>query len=223
MNNNVHINIHDFTKEVLKIVRIVKDLTKNPEVKALVDSRLKEFRKNRYKPADDVFKELCFCILTANFDASKTIRIQEEVKDGFSILNEEQLSKTLKNLGHRFPNARADYIIRARRYKTMIKNMLLHKNEHQIREWLVNNIKGVGYKEASHFLRNLGFNDVAIIDFHILDLLEDHALITKPKTLTKRRYLYIEESLRMIAKKLDIGLGELDLYLWYHETGKILK
>jgi len=48
-------------------------------------------------------------------------------------------------------------------------------------------------------------------------------LIKSPKNLTKKRYLEIEERLRKIGNKLKLTLAELDLYLWYMETGKILK
>jgi len=93
----------------------------------------------------------------------------------------------------------------------------------ELREWIVRNVKGLGYKEASHFLRNIGFTQYAIIDFHIIDLLLKYKLIEKPKTLSKTKYLEIEELLRQIAKKLNLNLAELDLYMWYMETGKILK
>ena len=84
-------------------------------------------------------------------------------------------------------------------------------------------MKGLGYKEASHFLRNIGFDNYAIIDFHIIDILYDNKLIQKPKTITKNKYLEIEDLLKKIAKKTNLTLAELDLYLWYIETGKILK
>ena len=92
-----------------------------------------------------------------------------------------------------------------------------------LREWIVKNVRGLGYKEASHFLRNIGFDDYAIIDFHIVDILTDHKIIKKPKTLTKGKYLEIEDLLRNLANKTGLTLAELDLYLWYMETGKILK
>ena len=88
---------------------------------------------------------------------------------------------------------------------------------------LIRNVKGIGPKEASHFLRNIGYSGFAILDFHIINILARYGLIEKPKTLTKRRYLEIEELLRSIAAKTDLSLAELDLYLWYMETGKILK
>ena len=92
-----------------------------------------------------------------------------------------------------------------------------------MRKWFVKNIKGYSYKEASHFLRNIGYEDYAIIDFHIVDLLIKENIIKKPKTLTPKIYLQIEKKLYKLGKKLNLSLGELDLYLWYLETGKILK
>jgi N-glycosylase/DNA lyase len=109
------------------------------------------------------------------------------------------------------------------RCKDKLKEITKFHDKKAIREWIVNNVKGLGYKEASHFLRNIGFDDYAIIDFHIVDVLVNHKLIEKPKTITKRKYLEIEEILKNIAKETNLTLAELDLYLWYMETGKILK
>ena len=95
--------------------------------------------------------------------------------------------------------------------------------EKELREWLITNIKGLGWKESSHFLRNIGYKDSAIIDFHILDILEKNKIIKKPKTLNKTNYLNIENKLRKLSKKLNLNLAQLDFYLWYLETGKILK
>ncbi|MFX0023913.1 MAG: N-glycosylase, partial [Candidatus Hermodarchaeota archaeon] len=90
-------------------------------------------------------------------------------------------------------------------------------------DWLVKNVKGIGYKEASHFLRNIGYTEYAIVDFHIVDLLVKHNFIEKPKTMTKSKYLEIEKILKSIGSELELNMAELDLYLWYLETGKILK
>ena len=48
-------------------------------------------------------------------------------------------------------------------------------------------------------------------------------LIKRPKTLNRARYLEIEKVLENIAQKTKLTLDELDLYLWFLETGKILK
>jgi len=170
-----------------------------------------------------IFCELCFCILTANFNAERTIRIQKEIGDGFLSLPEKKLAANLRRLGHRFPNTRAKYIVQARQHIKPLSEALRNMRGNGLREWIVKNVKGLGYKEASHFLRNVGYTDYAIIDFHIIDVLAKHGIIRRPKTLTKVKYLEIEETLRGIAKRLGLNLSELDLYLWYMETGKVLK
>ncbi|RJS70083.1 N-glycosylase/DNA lyase [Candidatus Bathyarchaeota archaeon] len=197
---------------------------KNSEVKNLVNTRIREFKENGAKSNGEIFIELCFCILTANFNAEKAIKIQTEIGKDFLTLPESQLAEKLKRLGHRYPNTRAKYIVKARKYKDSLKEVISSFNvEDELREWLVKNIKGIGYKEASHFLRNIGYTNFAIIDFHITDLLARYKLLEKPKTLTKKEYFKIENLLREIAEKSNLNLAELDLYLWYMETGKILK
>ena len=197
---------------------------KNSEVKNLVNTRIREFKENGAKSNGEIFIELCFCILTANFNAGKAIKIQTEIGKDFLTLPESQLAEKLKRLGHRYPNTRAKYIVKARKYKNSLKEVISSFNvEDELREWLVKNIKGIGYKEASHFLRNIGYTNFAIIDFHITDLLARYKLLEKPKTLTKKEYFKIENLLREIAEKSNLNLAELDLYLWYMETGKILK
>ncbi|MEM2876390.1 MAG: N-glycosylase/DNA lyase [Candidatus Bathyarchaeia archaeon] len=197
---------------------------KRSGVKDLVDTRVREFEEKGKGSSSELFKELCFCILTANFNAERSIKIQAEIGEGFLILTEPQLSGKLKELGHRYPNARARYILDARRYKDSLKDLIESFSDgKELREWLVKSVKGIGYKEASHFLRNIGYTDLAVIDFHVIDVLTKNKLVERPKTLTKRRYLEIEDLLRGIARELDLNLAELDLYLWYMETGKILK
>ncbi len=194
------------------------------DLKGTVDARIQEFKALGKCSGKDIFKELCFCILTANFTAEGGIRIQQEMGNGFLTLPEQQLAKRLKELGHRFPNTRARYIVEARRHKdSIMEKMESPRDVMELREWLVKSIKGIGYKEASHFLRNVGFDDLAIIDFHIVDILVKYGLIMRPKTLTRNRYLEIEKVLKGVANALGLTLAELDLYLWCAETGKVLK
>lgn len=197
---------------------------KNSEINSSIRERLSEFRIIKDKSLTDIFNELCFCIMTANCSAEKCIEVQKRMENGFCKLDEQALSQQLKNFGYRFPNIRANYIIKAREYQEQLFSKINSLLDHfELREWLVKNIKGLGYKEASHFLRNIGFTEFAIIDFHIVDLLTKFDLIEKPKTLSKAKYLKIEKLLGEIAKKLNLNLAELDLYMWYMETGKILK
>jgi N-glycosylase/DNA lyase len=208
------------------LVRRVRLLRKDECVRSLADKRMAEFEAVSKKPSKEIFKELCFCLLTANFNAERSISIQEKVGNGFLSWPKDKLALELARLGHRYPNARAAYIFEARRYKDGLKEILERlADDFEAREWVTCNIKGLGYKEASHFLRNIGRKSLAIIDFHIVDLLANNGLLEPPKTrcLTRKKYLEIEKVLGKIGEKSGLSQGELDLYLWYMETGKILK
>ncbi|MEM2849773.1 MAG: N-glycosylase/DNA lyase [Candidatus Bathyarchaeia archaeon] len=152
------------------------------------------------------------------------MEIQKKIGDGFLTLSVSQLTEELRVLGHRYPEARAGYIVEARKYADSLKDVISRfKDSSLLREWLAKNIRGIGLKEASHFLRNIGYRDLAIIDLHIINVLSNYGLIDRPKTMTKKKYLEIESILRKIANYLEISLAELDLFLWYLETGKVLK
>jgi N-glycosylase/DNA lyase len=146
----------------------------------------------------------------------KTLNIWKEIGDGFLKLTKEELSKKLKELGYRFYNKRAEYIIEARNKIDLLEEILKMNNEFEIREKLVENFKGIGWKEASHFLRNLGYKNFAIIDRHVLKTLKEFGIIEDiPRALNRKNYLGIEDKLREIAKELNMSLAELDFYLFY--------
>ncbi|MFW9821032.1 MAG: N-glycosylase/DNA lyase [Candidatus Thorarchaeota archaeon] len=199
-------------------------LLKHSDTKTRIESRLTEFSVIKDQSKEEIFKELCFCIMTANCSAMKCIEVHEHIGENFLTFSEIELAKKFKELGYRFPNIRSNFIIKARENLSMLEDIIKSDNdENYLREWIVKNVKGIGYKEASHFLRNIGYTDYAIVDFHIVDLLVKYNIIEKPKTMTKSIYLEIEKILKAIGNQLDLNMAELDLYLWFLETGKILK
>jgi N-glycosylase/DNA lyase len=207
----------------MDILQAIESL-KRSGVSDTIAARLDEFREAGRSPDIRIFQELSFCLLTANFNAQRTIEIQKALGDGFLTLTEPELSKKLKQYGHRFPEARAKFIVEARQHAaTLRKTLGSFSDERALRAWLADNVKGLGYKESSHFLRNIGYENIAIIDFHIIDLLVRHGLIQRPKTLTPKKYLEIEQVLKNLGRQAGLNMAELDLYLWYIETGKILK
>ncbi len=197
---------------------------KGTEISDIINTRIKEFAAFKEESIQSIFREMCFCIMTANCGAEKCIEIHQRMEEAFLTLNESDLVKKFKECGYRFPNIRSSYIINARSFITDLEQILNQSNsDDSLRDWIVEHIKGLGYKEASHFLRNIGYDNYAIIDFHIIDVLVKHNLIERPKTLTKKDYFEIENVLRDMGRNLNLSLAELDLYLWYLETGKILK
>lgn len=197
---------------------------KSSEVGELVAERMREFKDAGGKGNETWFSELCFCILTANSTAKLGLKIQGELGDGFLTLPVGELTRRLKGLGHRFYNKRAEFIVSARRYSRIKDIITEFPTTQQAREWLVENVYGIGWKEASHFLRNVGYDDVAILDRHILALLQENGIIKQaPKTLTRRRYLEIEDLFKDLAKKVNLSPAELDLYMWCMKTCCVLK
>jgi len=197
------------------LIPLVEEL-KNSQIKNLVKQRMYEF-SSIPRDFDSLFSELAFCILAAGTSAELGIKTIKHLGETLHKGSEKQIQKKLKEV-YRFHTIRAGYLHKAR---SDFKNLDINASD--IREKLVESIKGIGFKEASHFLRNIGYKDYAIVDFHIVDILANHGVIERPKTMTPKRYLEIEEVLKILAKKLKMNLGELDLYLWYKETGKILK
>jgi len=197
---------------------------KSSEVSELVAGKMREFKELGKKGNEIWFSELCFCILTANSTAKLGLKIQEELGDGFLTLPKKELTRRLRELGHRFYNKRADFIVSARKFNGIKDIITKFSDVQRAREWLAENVDGIGWKEASHFLRNVGFDDVAILDRHILALIREHGLIERaPRTLTRRRYLEIEHKLKELAERVGLSLAELDLYMWYLKTGQVLK
>jgi N-glycosylase/DNA lyase len=207
-------------------MNLIKEINilKKSVIKDKIDKKLKSFLKLKTSTNKELFKELSFCVLTANYNAKKAIVIQKEINNGFITLSLKELSKKLKYLGYRYPNLRAEYIVYNRKFLPDLKKVLKTFKGQDLRDWFAENIKGISYKEASHFLRNVGFFDYAIIDFHIVDILiKNGYLKEKPKSLNRQRYLEIEKILEGILKKVNLSQGELDFYLWYLETGTVLK
>jgi N-glycosylase/DNA lyase len=186
----------------------------------LIEQRLAEFTQVALQDSTVWFSELCFCLLTANSQAKKAIAIQKEITpQGFVYKTEQELASIIKAHKHRFHNVKARYIVQARTYSN-IKDILQTMTSLQALTFLVKQVKGLGYKEASHFLRNVGYHDRAIIDRHIIKFLFAQKYIDKiPTSITPHFYLVCEE----ILKKFGIPLDKLDLMIWYYMTGTVLK
>ena len=205
------------------LIRSIEQLKKT-NINGTIKERVRQFENKRTQSIEENFKDLCFCIMTANCSAEKCLEIYETIDDGFLYLSEEELSLKFRELGYRFPKKRAEYIIEARNSMDILETLLSSNLEAKLlREQLVRHFRGIGYKEGSHFLRNIGFKNLAIIDFHVIDLLVKYNLISRPNTLTRNRYMEIEEICEKIAAELNLTLAELDFYFLYLEIKKILR
>jgi len=205
-------------------------LQKYQTKKEQIKKRLEDFQKIRELPDDKIFSELAFCIFTPQAKAKLCWSAVESLQPRGILLKgtEEDVLKFLT--GIRFPYNKAKYLIGARNYfssngEMKIKEKLLGKDGMELRKFLVDNVKGFGMKEASHFMRNIGLGkDLAILDRHILKNMKEFGVIEDiPKTLTPKKYLEIESKLKEFSEKTQIPMDELDLLFWSEETGEIFK
>ena len=197
-----------------------------------IEARLADFRRVGRATDEALFEELCFAILAIQSSARSSdaavrgLATQGLLHDG----TEAQIARYLRQRT-RFHNHKAAYLVRARERffpggePRLRKDLEPFESSGEARAWLVAEVDGLGLKEASHFLRNIGRGeDLAILDRHILRNLLRHRVIGRmPKSLTPRRYLAIEGRMRKFADHVGISLGVLDLLWWSRQTGEIFK
>ncbi|MDT7689297.1 MAG: N-glycosylase/DNA lyase [Acidobacteriota bacterium] len=197
-----------------------------------IRARLDEFDAV-WRTATDarLWEEMVFCIFTAGASARMGLGSIEAVRHLLAGGTYEELSNALQRK-HRYPNSRSGYIVVTREFLTDDCGMRLRERLESFadplarRDWLARErgVKGLGYKESSHFLRNVGLRGYAILDKHILRCLAEVGVIDSPQPpSTRSRYLATEERLRRFAHDLGVDFDELDLVLWSMKTGEILK
>jgi len=195
------------------------------ERKAEIGGRISEFGTVGRGPDGRIFLELAFCLCTPQSKANTCWEAVSKLAEK-GILQGGSRAEIRKGLiGVRFANNKSGYIVEARgNFPEIIKFKEL-KNPLEMREFLVKNVKGLGWKEASHFLRNVGYGkDMAILDRHILRNLVRFKVIPEiPRSISKGRYLEIENKMRNFSQKVGLPMQELDMLLWALETGEVFK
>ena len=194
--------------------------------------RLGEFRDIWRDATDErLWEEMVYCIFTAGSSARMGLNAVEAVRHLIHVGTREEMTEALKGK-YRYIAARPGYIIVTRDYLQEHCGFRLRKKLTSFpdpiarRDWLAGErrVKGLGYKEASHFLRNIGIPGYAILDKHILRCLSEVGVIDSPKPpSTRLRYIEIEKRFRAFAQGVKIDFDELDLVLWSMRTGEILK
>jgi N-glycosylase/DNA lyase len=209
-----------------RLASVVRAEVDKPDTRRKIEARIKEFKESCVKGEEWWFEELVFCLLTANYSARGALACITALKEDNALSDGglEQLRVCLEHR-HRFPQKRSEFILKARAHKGDLKKIIISQlNSNAARDWLVKNITGLGMKEASHFLRNVGYLDLAIIDKHIIShMIEQGIIDERPKTLTKKKYLEYEKTLTSVAGLLEMPLGQMDLYLWAKKSGEVIK
>ncbi len=171
--------------------------------------------------------ELTFCLCTPQ---SRAPIAREAVKrlEMSGVLHTGSREQILSYLeGVRFNEKKSFYIVEARDrfYEIYSKVMELKENPFQLREWLVQNVNGYGYKEATHFLRNIGLGEhLAMFDVHIIRAMVEAGHLKRDSKeaeggLGAKKYKELEQVFLGWAKKLGLKPAELDIALWLTASG----
>lgn len=216
-----------YNKEIIEDLLNIYSSIKNE-----IELRLDEFAQVwENESEENLFSELAFCLLTPQskakmcWDSICTLKEKNVLIDG----SEEEVLECL--YGVRFKYKKARYVVEVREvFKdddkiSVRKKIDENKSPFEAREWLVKNVKGMGHKEASHFLRNIGKGkDLAILDRHILKNLKLIGIIEKiPESLPPSKYIELEQTMRNFSEKIEVPLDHLDIVLWFKETKEIFK
>lgn len=194
------------------------------ELREAINIRLNEFTRI---PEDEYFYELCYCLLTPQSKAraaDAVVKILQKRRFAENSFDPTELLASPNNY-IRFHNTKAWRLSAAKEQINAIRNLLSEGlTPKQERDWLTANIKGLGMKEASHFLRNIGRRGLAIIDRHIIKHLNYCGVEVEAGKIGSRRY-YEEVERRWLEFCQDEGISidEMDLLFWSAETGEILK
>lgn len=195
------------------------------ERKAAIRARLEEFA---HVPPERYFYELVYCLMTPQTSARNADIVVSQLRQ--FRFNESGIDPEpfLREKTHyiRFHKTKARHLLKAREdFHRVLKALMNGYSPRELREWLVGNVIGLGYKEATHFLRNIGKSGgLAILDRHILrNLKRFGALRRVPAGLTRKSYLTVERRFTKFSEAIGIPLDELDLLFWSMETGEIRK
>jgi N-glycosylase/DNA lyase len=204
------------------------------EVEARTRSKEQCHREER-----DLWIELSCCILSSQVPYSMAVAAAGRL-DGEGILyaSEQPNSRTIewkianilskpldvggRSRRYRFPNARAAQIANAcaeiRLESTTISQLLKSQEDVVLlRKWLVERISGLGPKQASMFLRNVGISyQVAVIDRHVLTYMKVTELCSDSLQAPTRlsEYEKLECQLRLHAHDMGYAVGILDWAIW---------
>jgi N-glycosylase/DNA lyase len=179
-------------------------------------------------PESEYFYELLYCLLTPQSSAAHAERAVLKLRAAAFQQREIDPEPILRRSENyiRFHKRKSTYAKQLKKQFPDIKRELSESiSVFEMRNWLVKNVTGLGYKEATHFLRNIGKNEgLAILDRHILRTLKNLNVIRSiPKSMSRNSYMKIEQRFMKFADNMDIILDELDLVFWSMGTGEIRK
>lgn len=176
----------------------------------------------------EIFKQAVYCFLTPatkSDSADKTYQYLFE-NNIFYHATLEQLAQILREKPYiRFHNQKAKRLLQWQKEGMYhVQQILNIPSALEKREYIVQNINGMNYKEATHFLRNTGMSeDLVILDRHIIYFMQKVNLLTSEqdmKILSRNYLLWEQMFINFINSKIwqeSIGVSTIpqaDFAIW---------
>jgi N-glycosylase/DNA lyase len=187
--------------------------------------RVSKARGNARPKRLEIFSTLITCLLSSGWRYEKAVKTSELFQRSFEIdqgiPSEDHIEVFLRSpqVRHRFPNVKAQQLHLALRALSHFPEDILYdgtnaSEERLVRSILSKRLPGLGFKQTSMFLRNIGASEhLAVIDAHVLWYLESR-FGTAVRQLTTSRYIELEEQITTIANDFAVSLNDFDLLLW---------
>jgi N-glycosylase/DNA lyase len=225
--------MHSVNRLQLAVIKVADEIKK-----------LNKFVDWRFFYERDLFYELVACILGSRVRFEHAQFFTDQLHR-HGLLNIKRLNNDLKTLElnisdvlsrplylntdisskkqkYRYPNLKANHIrktIESIYGEGLSLKKVLHncKDPYEARYHLANYATGIGPKQASLFLRNIGYaDDLAILDSHVLRYMSILQLIspTQNQVSNFKGYEKIEKTLQDYNDSLRTKLAHLDTSIW---------
>ncbi len=189
-----------------------------------------------------LWEEIVLCILSSNinFETAYSALLQlinRELIDynSFTEITPDRILKELRRSiylpkkrndefrVYRYPSLRAKHLYKSGlvirdRYGGLHILLAEFDEIDELRAEIVRFLPGIGMKEASMFLKNIGFSDrLAVLDSHVMRFLfPDFYSHNQKRILSQKAYLNVERKFLDLSDKIGISPRLLDSLLWHY-------
>jgi N-glycosylase/DNA lyase len=177
---------------------------------------------------EEIWRQKVFCVLSSQFNAQRAAAISDKIVRSIPFFDSPPIHKiedecfqflSSGSIGYRFPKMRARQISLCwfpffqikDEYQEYVRSF---GSEDAARDHITETFPGIGYKQASMFLRNIGASrNLSVIDVHVLFYLRT-CHNWEVNQLTPRRYRLAENILREDAYRYGLDLSVFDTIVW---------
>jgi N-glycosylase/DNA lyase len=202
------------------IIHLLETIDRDPSI-APAFSRLSNKK--------DVWRHLLFCILSSQVKTSSAVRATHRVLSEVPFFDEKIATSDVydraknilgrEHVRYRFPDHRSRNIAHswfafAQMEHDLYNYLESFNNEAAAREWITQLFPGLGLKQASMFLRDIGYSfRLCIVDTHILWYC---SCLGHPseRPITRKKYVEVEDFVLRQSDNLGVSPNVFDTVVW---------